>query len=414
MTNGNMNHGHALIDAQYCQGVKEMKESSSEEMLQPPRQFWRRLFRHNSSSKRFRRKATPSEEDIRSQASTGSSCQSGSDDSESSQGLSKDQRVSRYLSVDTTRPFTLIANYGDLNFQGLSDGGDEFEDDYELMKGLAECRDDIGLLEDCGKMKSHLMRTPTAQRRAETEDRVALLSEHDDLVEIRRGSYYLDIIDPLAISGTDALQKLSLLTLHQEVVDYEESMKLEEEAMKHETENIPLLMNTPFNEEPKQEFVPLQITFPSGETKGEGIKSQPQSTAIVATARVVSVTTRKVKVAPAPTAERALVKKNTDTTVDSTSDDLSDEETPAFSAIIQDRTQRHKAYYLLRLKNSQQKKKDANPRSSAHGDLWTLTELPSEDECTSFSRGQLEQMDSGFSSWSGVCSYGSKQTRRMV
>lgn len=389
-----------------------MKESSSEEMLLPPRQFWRRLFRHNNtaSSKRFRRKITPSEDEIRSQSSTGSSSQSGSDDSESGQGLSKDQRVSRYLSVDTTRPIGLIANYGDLNFQGLSDAGDEFEYDNELIQALAECRDDVGLLEECGRMPSHLMRTPTARRRdpAETEDRVALLSEHDDLVEIRRGSYYLDIIDPLAISGTDALQKLSLLTLHQEVVDYEEAMK------KHETENIPLLMNAPFNEEPKQEYVPLQITFSSGETKGEGVNIQPQCTAIVPSARVVSVTTRKVKVAPAPIAERALVKKNTDNTVDSSSDDLSDEETPAFSAIIQDRTQRHKAFYLLRLKNSQQKKKDVAPRPSAHGDLWTLTELPSEDECTSFSRGQLEQKDSGFSSWSGLCSYGSKQTRRMV
>ena len=159
--------------------------------LTPSRQFWRRFFRSSpsstislshsrssSNSRRFRQKGRDGD-DEKSDYSSSSSSQSGSDDSEHSRKLNREQRLVKYLSVDTAcRPISLIANEGDLTFHRTSSDirEDNNDEDYSEEDSSAdECRDDVCLLrDDKFAFQSHLLHTPKSLRETteEEEDRV--------------------------------------------------------------------------------------------------------------------------------------------------------------------------------------------------------------------------------------------------
>ena len=264
------------------------------------------------------------------------------------------------------------------------------EDDIDEDWG-AECRDDVCLLRDKLVFQSHLLHTPIGLREpTEQEDRVALLSEHDDLLENRRGSYNVYCVDPLTINVPAALQRLPLLSLRQELAAQEENIHsqwnyLLPHQQEHQTPSKVLVdtdLNEPKQSTPKQEaLVPLQIDFPSGKTT-EGVihraaSQSPARKSTCKTAKTGKTKTRQAKKKP--------VEKEPDEDAASSALNPLGEETPAFSEIISDRTQKHKAFYLIRLRNSQ-KRNNTVPRPAVHGDLWTLPELPSEDECSRFSQ----------------------------
>ena len=383
--------------------MKQAFSAANEIASTPPRQFWRRLFRTSptfslsssnsrgsSHSRRFRRKSSDLDEE-KSHDSSGSSSQSGSDDSEHNRKPNREQRVAKYLSADganaACRPIFLIANGGDLSFHRSSsetreDNNDE--DDIDDNSSAGECRDDVCLLRDDKHVfQSHLLLT-TRQQRTEEEDRVSLLSEYDELLENRHGSYNVDCVDPLTINVPVAVQKMSLLSLRQELAAQEENIHSQWNYLlpHHRQQRTPnkALLDADLNETnqnqstSKQEaLVPLQIDFPSGKTT-EGViypgSSQP----------LVHKYQTKIYHPECKIAE----KRHYEDDISSCLNPLG-EETPAFSEIISDRTERHKAFYLLRLRNSQ-KKNNTVARPSMHGGLWTLPELPSDDECSRFSQ----------------------------
>eukprot|EP00977_Amphora_coffeiformis_P005562 scaffold1170_cov174-Amphora_coffeaeformis.AAC.46 len=386
--------------------MSEATSTNNEIVLTPTRQgqFWRRFFRQSpgssvsssqsrgssSQSRRFRRKGRDGDEE-KSHYSSSSSSQSGSDDSEHSRKQNREQRLAKYLSVDTAcRPISLIANEGDLMFHRSSSDAREDnndEDDIDEDSSADECRDDVCLLRDKLVFQSHLLHTPTSLKETtEEEDRVSLLSEHDDLLENRRGSYNVDCVDPLTINEPAALQKMPLLSLRQELAAQEENIHsqwnylLPHQKQQQQAPNK-VLVDTDLNESiqkestPNQEaLVPLQIDFPSGKTT-EGVIYPATSQSPV---QKRQTKTRQSKNKPA--------EKQPDEHAASALNPLG-EETPAFSEIISDRTQKHKAFYLSRLRSSQKKKNNAVTRPpSVHGDLWTLPELPSDDECSRFSQ----------------------------
>lgn len=372
--------------------------NSDEIVLTPSRQFWRRLFRSSPASSTssspsaakpnlFKRKTRQNrdEDDEKSHSSSGSSSQTGSEESEHSRN--REQRVAKYLSIDTvTRPISLIANEGDLTFHRTSfytrEDSDDYDGYYDEEFNEDECRDDVRLLHASSIVfQSHLLHTPKAFREpAEEEDRVALLSEHDGLLENRRGSYDVDTVDPLALSGPVALQRLSLLALKEELKVQEEKFNFHVNCVLPQQQNnsVELVLHSSKTESKQADsepaLVPLQIEFPSGETK-EGV-SPPSPLS-------QSSSSQDIKSSSIAKAPRSIEEEK----LESPSSSLNPlgEEPPAFSEIIKDRTQRHKAFYLLRLRNSQ-KKINTIPRPSVHGDLFTLQELPSEDESSRFSQ----------------------------
>ena len=207
---------------------------------------------------------------------------------------------------------------------------------------------------------------------------------YDDLLENRRGSYNVDCVDALSINEPAALQKMPLLSLRQELAAQEENINSQWiyplPRQKQQPPPNKILVDTDLNEfnrsqtTSKQEaLVPLQIDFPSGKTTEGVIHSAASKSPVQKEQRK----TRKQKIKPA---------KKKEPGEDAASSALNPlgEETPAFSEIISDRTQKHKAFYLLRLRN--QKKNNTVPRPPVHGDLWTLPELPSDDECSRFSQ----------------------------
>ena len=177
--------------------------------------------------------------------------------------------------------------------------------------------------------------------------------------------------------------------------------------------------SSPTDSEPA--LVPLQIEFPSGETK-EGVSSSPKAQP---PCRQSSNQSNKLKRASSdkkllsppqlpPPQQQPPAAEQTEFGLNPLG-----EETPAFSEIIQDRTQRHKAFYLMRLKNSQ-KKNNATPRPPVHGDLFTLPELPSEDESSRFSQvseniaNRMRISRSGSGERSGGWSVGSKKKHHVI
>lgn len=402
----------------------------------PQKHFWRRFFRLSPgsssgsfSSKRSKRKKRNSQhaDDEKSSYSSSSSSQSGSDNSEPSRKQNREQRVAKYLSIDTgstpCQPISMISDEGDLTlWRSSCDSRQEAsDDDYEEESTADDCRDDVGLLNDPRVLQSHLLHTPTALKRQTTgeEDRVALLSEHDDLLENRRGSYNVDCVDHLAISGAAALQKLSLLTLSQELVACQDQLNRQMERMFHKNDPVevltaPLTIAADEDDQDDQPApVPLQIEFPSGETT-EGVVAVRSPSPRRKKTKSKSKSRSKSKISQSVVVSPSSVDESIEIQASSSSTALNPlgEEPPAYSEIIQDRTQRHKAFYLLRLRNSQ-KKSNAAPRPSPHGDLFTLAELPSEDESSRFS-----QISGNFSalqrSGSGSAGAGSKKMQHIM
>lgn len=300
---------------------------------------------------------------------------------------------------------------------------DDYDDEDESM---SECRDDVGLLNESRIFQSHLMHTPRALReQIEEEDRVALLSEHDDLFENRRGSYNVDCVDHLAINGAAALQKLSLLSLKQDLMAYEEKLNYQMANMlprKKQFDGPRLTIDSKQGDEPldQEEIVPLQIKFPSGETTQgvAGTKTTCRKTSspvIPIVLKAMDTSSGSTSTSPPPAMKPAVVSPSSadgsiegDSTLSSTALNPLGEEPPAYSEIIYDRTQKHKAFYLLRLRNSQ-RKANTTQRPSPHGDLWTLAELPSEDDSS-----RLSQISGGLAALQRSGSGGSKKKQRVI
>lgn len=401
---------HNVHDAEMREASSSSSSSGKDEIvLTPTRQFWRRLFRaspassttssSSSSARRFKRKNRHSHregDEEKSHSSSGSSSQSGSEESQHSRN--REQRVAKYLAIDTiTNPISLIANEGDLTFKGTCydtrDGNNDYEDYYYDDESNAdECRDDVRLLHPSSVVfQSHLLHTPKALREpAEEEDRVALLSEHDGLFDNRRGSYNVDSVDPLALTEPAALERLSLLSLQQKLQEQQGKFSFNTNYIPPRKQNntTELVKTESSQNDAEPALVPLQIEFPSGETK-EGVTVTPsplsQSSSSQASTKKPVASSPPAPL-PAPSAEEASPAFEELESPSSALNPLG-EETPAFSEIIQDRTQRHKAFYLLRLRNSQkQKKTNTTPRPSVHGDLFTLPEISSEDESSRLSQ----------------------------
>ena len=316
-------------------------------------------------------------EEEKSHSSADSSSRSGSDSSEPCLTPSRHQRVAKYINLEINThhsPISLIANDGDLsfrrNFEFRDNGVGGPEDDFFWQDSdNQDCRDDVGLLQASAFSFPSNCATPRAQSEPveEEEDRVALLSEHDDLFANRRGSYDVDTIDATTLNEPAALQALSLLAMGQDLAAHEEEM------IRSLVRQAAVLPPPP----------PLMVVASSTPEKNITAVPKPmaQETQKKHTASINSFSTPTMKVAQSkkmPPNSHPKHKVTSPTESSGATINPLVQETSAFSDIIRDRTQRSKAFYLTRLKNSK-KKVHASPRPAVHGDLFPLAELPSDE-----------------------------------
>jgi hypothetical protein len=242
----------------------------------------------------------------------------------------------------------------------------------EIDWGEDTCRDDIFLLQQLSCFNSHpnYHEGCSGRETREEEDCVALLSEYDDLVDIRKGSYDIDIVDPFTINTPAALQTLPLLALIQDLASQEGDL-------------IKSLMKQLCKSWSSDDQVSSKFSRHDVELNVEEGKSEPTNIPVSSRSRNEQETQIE------PENQTSGNSKDIDASMDNLDlsfFDLLGEDTTAFLEIIRDRTQRHKAVYLSKLQDAQKKNKGlSHLRPAVHGILFPLTELPSDDERSRYS-----------------------------
>lgn len=363
------------------------------------KEFCRRLLRFKPISfmsspnpiKIYRRsRQSRDTDDEKSHSSSGLSSEGSLDSSQPNLSPDKHQRIATYLAIETTRPITsFLSEDTNLSFRG-SPVGNSDDADTERNWGDDSFRDDVRLLQEPVLFKSHLtFSCENSRQLVEEEDRVALLSEHDDLVEMRKGGYDIDIVDSVSINSPMAMQTLPLLALVQDLASQEDEMIqcLMSQFMSWSQKDPVSSTGTAKKAEcntGKSSFQSTDIQIGesgTGEQADIAITSNPQQVP----EHYISQQPQHQQHSGQPETEPQTTEDTTTSTFDSSLNPLG-EETPAFSEVIRDRTERQKALYLSRLRETEKKKKSPSiPRPAVHGVLFPLTELSSDDESSRYS-----------------------------
>jgi hypothetical protein len=186
------------------------------------------------------------------------------------------------------------------------------------------------------------------RRHQEDDDKVALLSEHDRVGEERHGSYDVDRVDENSVAGGPSAL-LSLFTL-------EQNWREREQAIRRNNIGYPSQKRRPF-------FVVLPY---DNDDQDNGA---PIHKDII---QVLGLSAPHADDAPGS----APVQSGYD-------DHASDERTSLWSVELQSQLSKQNAYHQE--KYGDQQRSPNNMLEATHGVLWTLPELPSEDERTSSS-----------------------------
>jgi hypothetical protein len=209
-------------------------------------------------------------------------------------------------------------------------------------------------------------------RKQEDDETIALLSEHDRLGDERHGSYDVDQVDEDSVAGgTSALQELPIYRLGQNVAQEEADRRDRKHANRYNSINNK-------NRYPSQRCRPSFIVLPCDNDEQDvtiqrDIGSPPGDQPLI---QVLGLRNPREEDDPetAPTQLGYSGHYDGDGAT-----------TASWSAELQSRQMKQKTYRAHQLWQSRRSLSSNTLEAMSHGELWTLPELPSEDERTSSS-----------------------------